>query len=168
MILKGKAHKYGSNVNTDEIIPARYLNTSDADELAKHCMEDIDKDFMKKMNKGDFIVAADNFGCGSSREHAPLAIKQAGISAVVAKSFARIFFRNSINIGFPILESAEAVDNIQTGDELEADLVSGEIKNITRNQVYHAQPFPEFMQEIIQRGGLLECIKTQIQKIRNK
>lgn len=162
MLLKGKAHKYGANINTDEIIPARYLNTSDAVELAKHCMEDLDKDFMKKMSKGDFIVATENFGCGSSREHAPLSIKQAGVSGVIAKSFARIFFRNSINIGLPILESAEAVDKIQSGDELAVNLVTGQIKNVTREQVYQAQPFPEFMQEIIQKGGLIESIKDKI------
>jgi 3-isopropylmalate/(R)-2-methylmalate dehydratase small subunit len=161
MILKGKAHKYGTNVNTDEIIPARYLNTSDPDELAKYCMEDIDKDFVKKVKPGDFIVAGDNFGCGSSREHAPVSIKHAGVSAVIAKSFARIFFRNSINIGLPILESVEASNSIKSGDKLEVDLVTGVIKNITKDEVYHAQAFPEFMQEIIRKGGLLECIKTK-------
>jgi 3-isopropylmalate/(R)-2-methylmalate dehydratase small subunit len=164
MILKGFAHKYGANINTDEIIPARYLNTSDHDELAKHCMEDLDKDFVKKLKPGDFIVATENFGCGSSREHAPVSIKRAGVSAVIAKSFARIFFRNSINIGLPILESAQAVDAIENGDELEADLSIGEIKNITKGQVYKAEPFPEFMKDIIQKGGLLESIKERINK----
>ncbi len=161
MILKGKTHKYGSNINTDEIIPARYLNTSDPAELAKHCMEDLDKEFMVKLRPGDFIVAENNFGCGSSREHAPIAIKFAGVSGIIANSFARIFFRNSINIGLPILESPDAVKGIQNGDEIEVDLAAGEIKNITRNQTYKAQPFPEFMQEIIRKGGLLEYIKSK-------
>ncbi|HBU68761.1 MAG TPA: 3-isopropylmalate dehydratase small subunit [Elusimicrobia bacterium] len=160
-MLKGKAHKYGSNINTDEIIPARYLNTSDPAELAKHCMEDLDQDFMKKAKPGDFIVAETNFGCGSSREHAPISIKVAGISAVIAKSFARIFFRNSINIGLPILESEEAVNAIKAGDELEVNLASGVIKNITRSEVYQAQAFPQFMQDIIKKGGLLEYIKSR-------
>jgi 3-isopropylmalate/(R)-2-methylmalate dehydratase small subunit len=162
--LKGRAHKYGSNINTDEIIPARYLNTSDAAELAKHCMEDLDKDFMKKLQAGDFIVAENNFGCGSSREHAPIAIKAAGVSAVIARSFARIFFRNAINIGLPILESDEAVEKIQTGDELEVDLAKGEIVNRTRAETYKAQPFPEFMQGIVREGGLIEYIKSRRQK----
>ncbi|MCX5781393.1 MAG: 3-isopropylmalate dehydratase small subunit [Elusimicrobia bacterium] len=162
MILKGKAHKYGSNVNTDEIIPARYLNSSDPAELAKHCMEDIDKDFIKKMEKGDFIIAENNFGCGSSREHAPISIKAAGVSAVIAKSFARIFFRNAINIGLPILEF-DSVEKIKSGDELEIDLGTGEIKNLTRNESYKTQLFPDFMQEIIKRGGLLEYIKNKSQ-----
>ena len=161
IILKGKVHKYGSNINTDEIIPARYLNSSDPAELAKHCMEDLDKDFVKKMRSGDFIVAENNFGCGSSREHAPVCIKYAGVSAVIAKSYARIFFRNSINIGLPILESAEAVEKIKSGDELEVNLSTGEIRNITRSEKYRAQLFPEFMQEIIRQGGLLEYIKSR-------
>jgi len=159
MILKGKVFKYGSNVNTDEIIPARYLNTSDPKELAKYCMEDIDKDFVKKVKQGDIIVADANFGCGSSREHAPIAIKAAGVSAVLAKSFARIFFRNSINIGLPILESTEAVDAISNGDTIEINLNEGIIKNITKKETYKAQPFPEFMQKIIKSGGLLGYIK---------
>jgi len=161
IILKGKAHKYGSNVNTDEIIPARYLNTSDSDELAGHCMEDIDEGFVKKVSPGDFIVAENNFGCGSSREHAPIAIKAAGLSGVIAKSYARIFFRNAINIGLPILESEEAVDKIRSGDVLEVNLARGEIKNVTRSEVYKAQAFPEFMQDIIRKGGLLEYIKSK-------
>jgi 3-isopropylmalate/(R)-2-methylmalate dehydratase small subunit len=164
MILKGNAHKYGSNINTDEIIPARYLNTSEHSELAKHCMEDLDKDFIKKLKAGDFIVAESNFGCGSSREHAPISIKAAGVSGVIAKSFARIFFRNAINIGLPILESDEAVAGIRTGDELEVDLTTGEIKNVTRSQVYKAQAFPPFMQEIVEKGGLMEYIKSRISK----
>src|SRR3989339_2221669 len=127
LILKGKAHKYGSNINTDEIIPARYLNTSDPAELAKHCMEDLDQDFMKKAKPGDFIVAEDNFGCGSSREHAPISIKVAGVSAVIANSFARIFFRNAINIGLPILECPQAVKGIRMGDKIEVDLAKGSI-----------------------------------------
>lgn len=159
MILKGQSHRYGSNINTDEIIPARYLNTSDPAELAKHCMEDLDKDFMKKMAAGDFIVAESNFGCGSSREHAPVSIKVAGVSAVIAKSYARIFFRNAINIGLPILECAEAVNRISQGDSLEVNLATGEIHNITKFETYKAQPFPPFMQEIIKKGGLLEYLK---------
>ncbi|MCL2144526.1 MAG: 3-isopropylmalate dehydratase small subunit [Endomicrobia bacterium] len=159
MILKGKVHKYGSNVNTDEIIPARYLNTTDPAILAKYCMEDIDKDFVKKVKRGDIIAAENNFGCGSSREHAPIAIKAAGISAVIANSFARIFFRNAINIGLPILESPEAVKAIKNGDEIEIDLNRGIIKNKTKKEEYRAQPFPEFMQKIIKAGGLLGYIK---------
>jgi 3-isopropylmalate/(R)-2-methylmalate dehydratase small subunit len=162
MLLKGRVHKYGSNINTDEIIPARYLNTSDAQELARHCMEDLDKDFVKKIHVGDFIVAETNFGCGSSREHAPLCIKAVGISAVIAKSYARIFFRNAINIGLPILESDEAVAKIKPGDELEVDLAEGAIRNKTRNEVYRAQKFPPFMQEIMRKGGLLEYLKDKI------
>jgi len=161
MVLKGKAHKYGSNVNTDEIIPARYLNTSEYKELAAHCMEDIDNDFIKNMKPGDFIVAENNFGCGSSREHAPISIKVAGVSAVIATSFARIFFRNAINIGLPILECEEAAKDISKGDELEVNLASGEIKNITKKRIYKAEPFPAFMQQIIKKGGLLEYLKNK-------
>lgn len=160
-LLKGKAHTYGSNVNTDEIIPARYLNMSEIDQLASHCLEDLDQDFMKKVQPGDVLVAGDNFGCGSSREHAPLAIRGAGISCVIARSFARIFYRNAINIGLPILESREAVDSIQTGDELAIDLASGEIKNLTQGKTFHAKPYPQFMLEIMQAGGLLNKIKKQ-------
>lgn len=163
-ILTGKAHKYGSNINTDEIIPARYLNTSDPNELAKHCLEDLDSNFVQKLNPGDFIVAGTNFGCGSSREHAPLCIKAAGVSGVIAKSFARIFFRNAINIGLPILESEVAVEDIKDGDLLEVDLSKGEIHNITRKKTYKAQPFPDFMQEIILKGGLLNYIKEKARK----
>ena len=161
MILKGYVHKYGANVNTDEIIPARYLNTSEPKELAKYCMEDIDKDFVKKVKKGDIIVADRNFGCGSSREHAPISIKAAGVSAVIAKSFARIFFRNAINIGLPILESADAVDSIEKGDKLEIDLINGIIKNLTKKQTYKAQPFPDFMQKLMKAGGLLPYIAKE-------
>lgn len=159
MILKGKVHKYGSNVNTDEIIPARYLNTTEPAVLAKYCMEDIDKDFVKKVNKGDIMIAENNFGCGSSREHAPIAIKAAGISAVIANSFARIFFRNSINIGLPILECPEAVKDIKNGDTIEINLNKGIIYNISKKKTYQSQPFPEFMQKIIKAGGLLGYIK---------
>ena len=159
IILKGAVHKYGSNVNTDEIIPARYLNSSEPAVLAKYCMEDIDKDFVKKVKKGDIIVAENNFGCGSSREHAPIAIKASGVSAVIANSFARIFFRNAINIGLPILESSEAVKAIKTGDTIEVNLNKGIIKNLTKNEIYKSQPFPEFMQKIIKAGGLLGYIK---------
>jgi 3-isopropylmalate/(R)-2-methylmalate dehydratase small subunit len=159
IILKGKVHKYSSNVNTDEIIPARYLNTTDPAVLAKYCMEDIDKDFVKNVKHGDIIVAENNFGCGSSREHAPISIKAAGVSAVIANSFARIFFRNSINIGLPILESEEAVKSIKNGDKIEINLNKGTIYNITKNKTYQSQPFPEFMQKIVKSGGLLGYIK---------
>ncbi len=156
MKLKGKVHKYGANVDTDAIIPARYLNLSEPEELAQHCMEDIDSEFLNKVKPGDIIVADTNFGCGSSREHAPLAIKAAGISCVIAKSFARIFFRNAINIGLPLLECTEAVDGTETGDILEVDLTTGEIRNITRNKTFIAKAYPEFMMQIINAGGLVE------------
>ncbi|MDR1951905.1 MAG: 3-isopropylmalate dehydratase small subunit [Elusimicrobiota bacterium] len=159
MKLKGKVHKYGSNVNTDEIIPARYLNLSDLETLAKYCMEDIDKDFVKRVKTGDIIVAQNNFGCGSSREHAPAVIKAVGVSAVIANSFARIFFRNAINIGLPILECPQAVEALSNGDEVEIDLDAGEIKNISKNEIYKTQKFPDFMQKIIKAGGLLGYIK---------
>jgi 3-isopropylmalate/(R)-2-methylmalate dehydratase small subunit len=159
IILKGAVHKYGANVNTDEIIPARYLNSSDPQVLAKYCMEDIDKDFVKKVKKGDIIAAGNNFGCGSSREHAPIAIKASGISAVIANSFARIFFRNAINIGLPILESPQAVKAVKNGDKIEINLNKGIIKNLTRKEEYQSRPFPEFMQKIIKAGGLLGYIK---------
>jgi 3-isopropylmalate/(R)-2-methylmalate dehydratase small subunit len=162
MILKGQVHKYGANVDTDVIIPARYLNVSDPLELAKHCMEDIDAQFIKTMKRGDIIVAGPNFGCGSSREHAPLAIKTAGVSCVIAKSFARIFFRNAINIGLPLLESAEAVDNTGDGDILEVDLSSGKIKNLTKGKTFAAKPYPEFMSELINAGGLVEYTKKRL------
>jgi 3-isopropylmalate/(R)-2-methylmalate dehydratase small subunit len=162
MILKGKTWKFGNNIDTDAIIPARYLNTSDPDELAKHIMEDADKDFPSKVSAGDLIVAESNFGCGSSREHAPIAIKAAGISGVVAKSFARIFYRNSFNIGLPIFESAEAVDKISEGDEIEVDADNGIIKNITKGEEYSAKPIPPFMQELISAGGLVEWTKKRM------
>ena len=162
MKLRGKVHKYGANVDTDAIIPARYLNTSNPDELAKHCMEDIDRHFLDKVSPEDFIVAETNFGCGSSREHAPVAIKAAGISAVIAKSFARIFFRNAINIGLPILECEEAVDETESGDILEVELASGEIRNLTKNKLFHAKPYPDFMLELISTGGLVEYTKRKL------
>jgi len=144
-MLKGKVHKYGADVNTDVIIPARYLNISEPAELARHCMEDIDPEFVASVKPGDIIVATTNFGCGSSREHAPLAIKASGISCVIAKSFARIFFRNAINIGLPLLESDEAVDNTEAGDILEVDLSTGKIKNLIRGLEFTAKPYPDFM-----------------------
>ena len=158
MIVKGKSHKYGNNVDTDVIIPARYLNTQSHEELAMHCMEDIDKDFVNKVNKGDIMVALDNFGCGSSREHAPIAIKASGISCVIANTFARIFYRNAINIGLPILECAEASRAISDGDEVEVDFDTGVIKNLTKNEEYKALPFPDFIKDIIDKGGLLKSI----------
>jgi len=158
---KGKAIKYGDNVDTDVIIPARYLNSSDPAELAKHCMEDIDKDFVNKVHKGDIIVADKNFGCGSSREHAPTAIKASGISCVIAETFARIFYRNSINIGLPIIECAEASKDINDGDELEIDFGSGVITNVTKNKTYQGQSFPEFMQRIIDAEGLVNYINNK-------
>lgn len=159
MKAQGSVLKYGDNIDTDVIIPARYLNTSDPAELAKHCMEDLDVDFLKKLKKGDIVVAEKNFGCGSSREHAPICIKAAGVSCVIAKSFARIFYRNAVNIGFPILECAEAVDDASTGDKLEVDFIEGKIKNLTLNKEYKAQPFPDFMIEIMKNDGLANCVK---------
>jgi 3-isopropylmalate dehydratase small subunit len=159
MIYKGRAWKFGKNFDTDAIIPARYLNTTDPAELASHLMEDIDPKFLEKIKPGDILVAEDNFGCGSSREHAPLAIKSAGLSCVVAKSFARIFYRNSFNMGLPIFESAAAVDGIRQGDELEADSESGEIKNLSTGQTFKIQPLPSFMQQLIEAGGLMNYIK---------
>ena len=167
MILKGQVHKYGANVDTDVIIPARYLNVSEPLELAKHCMEDIDPQFVKKMKKGDIIMADTNFGCGSSREHAPLAIKSAGVSCVIAKSFARIFFRNAINIGLPLLECAECVDKTKDGDTLEVDLSTGKIVNLTSGQVFTAKPYPEFMSELINAGGLVEYTRRRLTKIKS-
>jgi len=161
-MLKGKVHKYGADVNTDVIIPARYLNVSEPAELARHCMEDIDKNFVKKVKPGDIIVATTNFGCGSSREHAPLAIKAAGVSCVIAKTFARIFFRNAINIGLPLLECDEAVDNTEAGDILEVDLSRGRIKNLTRGMVFTAKPYPDFMAGLIAAGGLIEYTKKRL------
>lgn len=161
MNAKGTVFRYGDNVDTDVIIPARYLNTSNGKELATHCMEDIDMNFIKEVKEGDLIVADKNFGCGSSREHAPLAIKEAGISCVIARTFARIFYRNAINIGLPILECEAAADGIEKGDQVEVDFDSGLITNLTKGETYQAQPFPPFMQEIIKQGGLVNKIKTQ-------
>ena len=160
MKAKGFVHKYGDNVDTDVIIPARYLNTANHKELAAHCMEDIDKDFVSKVKSGDIMVGGDNFGCGSSREHAPIAIKESGISCVIASSFARIFYRNSINIGLAILECDEASKKINAGDEVEVDFDNGIIKNITKNESYKAEPFPEFIKNIINSNGLLNSIKN--------
>lgn len=164
MKFQGKTIKYGDNVDTDVIIPARYLNTIDKKELASHCMEDIDKDFVKKVQAGDIMVAGYNFGCGSSREHAPIAIKESGISLVIARSFARIFYRNSINIGLAILECSEAVDGISEGDLVEVDLDNGVIYNKTTGKSFKTQPFPEFIQNIISNGGLVESIKAGVIK----
>ena len=161
MNAKGFVHKYGDNVDTDVIIPARYLNTSDHKELASHCMEDIDKDFVKKFKEGDIIVGGANFGCGSSREHAPIAIKNSGVSCVIAKTFARIFFRNSINIGLAILECPEASENIADGDEVSVDFDTGIITNLTKKQTYQAEPFPDFVKEIIKADGLMNSLRKR-------
>jgi 3-isopropylmalate/(R)-2-methylmalate dehydratase small subunit len=161
MQVKGKAIKYGDNIDTDVIIPARYLNISDTKELAAHCMEDIDTDFVKKVEKGDIMVGGSNFGCGSSREHAPVVIKESGISCVIAKTFARIFFRNAINIGLPILECEEASERIADSDIIAVNFDTGVIQNVTKNESYQAQPFPPFIQEIIAEGGLLKSIRKK-------
>ena len=161
-MLKGKVHKYGANVDTDVIIPARYLNLSEPDELARHCMEDIDPEFISRVEPGDIMMATTNFGCGSSREHAPLAIKAAGISCIIAKSFARIFFRNAINIGLPLLECDEAVDNTNAGDILEVDLAAGRVNNLTKGQEFTAKPYPDFMAELISAGGLIEHTRQRL------
>jgi 3-isopropylmalate/(R)-2-methylmalate dehydratase small subunit len=161
MLIKGKVWKFGNDIDTDAIIPARYLNTSDPAELAKHCMEDADKDFSKKVAKGDIIVAGKNFGCGSSREHAPVAIKAAGVACVIAKDFARIFYRNSFNIGLPILESEEASVDIAQGDTVEVDVDNGVIKNVTKNKQYKVKPIPPFMQELVEAGGLLKYARAK-------
>ena len=158
MNANGTVHKYGDNVDTDVIIPARYLNTADHKELASHCMEDIDKGFVKKVKDGDIIVGGYNFGCGSSREHAPIAIKAAGISCVIAKTFARIFYRNAINIGLAILECPEASEKISDGDQVSVDFDTGVITNQTKNETYQAEPFPDFIKEIIRSGGLLKSL----------
>ena len=164
MELKGKVHQFGDDVNTDEIIPARYLNTSDPMELAKHAMEDADPEFVNKMQPGDFIVAGKNFGCGSSREHAPIALKAAGLAGVIAGSFARIFYRNAFNMGLPILECPEAADAVATGDQLEVDLDTGRVTNLTRGQTYHAQPIPPFMQQLLEAGGLIPYVQQQLKQ----
>ena len=160
----GHVFKYGDNVDTDVIIPARYLNATQGDELAKHCMEDIDKEFVNQVQKGDIIVANKNFGCGSSREHAPIAIKAAGVSCVIAETFARIFYRNAINIGLPIIECPEASRGIEDGDQVEVDFDSGVIYNRTRGTEFQGQAFPEFMQNIIQAGGLINYINAKTEK----
>ena len=162
----GFVYKYGDNVDTDVIIPARYLNTSDEAELAKHCMEDIDKDFVNKVHKGDIIVARKNFGCGSSREHAPLAIKSSGVSVVIADTFARIFYRNAINIGLPIIESPQAAAEINEGDDVKVDFDTGIITDITTGKTYKGQAFPEFMQNIINAGGLINYVNNNNKKDR--
>ena len=159
MKFQGKSIKYGDNGDTDVIIPARYLNTIDKKELASHCMEDIDRDFVKRVKAGDIMVAGNNFGCGSSREHAPIAIKESGISLVIAKSFARIFYRNAINIGLAIIEYPEAAEAIAEGHEVEADLDGGVITDKTTGKTFATQPFPDFIQNIITAGGLVEAIK---------
>ena len=161
-MLKGKVRKYGANVDTDAIIPARYLNVSEPSELARHCMADIDAEFVNGVRTGDIIVATTNFGCGSSREHAPLAIKASGISCVIAGSFARIFFRNAINIGLPLLECEEAPDNIEGGNTVEVDLSTGKIKNLTNEMEFTAKHYPEFMAELISAGGLIEHTKKRL------
>jgi len=162
MEIQGRTWKFGADVDTDAIIPARYLNTSDPTELAKHCMEDADPEFPNKVQEGDIIVADKNFGCGSSREHAPICIKAAGVSCVIAKSFARIFYRNAINIGLPIFESVEAGERIQEGDEVKVDVNTGIITNITRNEQYQATPFPPFMQQLINAGGLINYVREKV------
>ena len=162
MKAKGKVFKYGDNIDTDVIIPARHLSTADPEELKKHCMEDIDKYFIKSVKPGDIMVAQKNFGCGSSREHAPIAIKASGISCVIAESFARIFYRNSFNIGLPIIESAEASKGIEAGDQVEIDFESGQIMNITKGETYKAQSYPEFIQKIIQKDGLVNYIQEKM------
>jgi 3-isopropylmalate/(R)-2-methylmalate dehydratase small subunit len=164
LIIKGKAHKYGRDVDTDVIIPARYLSTSDPLELAKHCLEDLDPSFVRDVRPGDIIVAEENFGCGSSREHAPIAIKAAGISCVIAKSFARIFYRNAINIGLPILESPGAVDGIGSGDEIKVDTGKGEITDLSTGKIFRSAPFPHFIEEIIEKGGLINYVKERVGK----
>ena len=161
MVYKGRSHKFGTDINTDDIIAAKYLNTTDKLELASHCMEHIDKDFMKKVKPGDVMVAGRNFGCGSSREHAPIAIKAAGISCVIAESFARIFFRNSINIGLPIMESKEAADRIRAKDIVKVDTKAGVIKNLTRKESYKIEKYPTFMQKIFASGGLIASLKKK-------
>ncbi len=161
-MLKGTVHKYGADFDTDAIIPGHYLNLTTDEELAGHCMEDADPDFSTRVRPGDIVVATTNFGCGSSREHAPMALKGVGIACVIAKSFARIFFRNAINIGLPLLESADAVDNTEAGDVLEVDLAFGTIKNLTRGKTFTAAAYPEFMAELISAGGLIEYTRQRL------
>jgi 3-isopropylmalate/(R)-2-methylmalate dehydratase small subunit len=161
-MLKGKVVKYGDNVDTDVIIPARYLNTSDPKELAAHCMEDLDKSFPERVKAGDIMVAGKNFGCGSSREHAPISIKASGISCIIAETFARIFYRNAINIGLPIMECPEAAKDIEDGDDVSIDVNTGVVTNVTKGKTYTAEPFPGFMQEIINADGLINYIKKEV------
>ena len=164
-MINGRVFKYGDNVDTDVIIPARYLNISDRAELASHCMEDIDGEFIKKVNSGDLIVAGKNFGCGSSREHAPLVIKLSGIKCIIAETFARIFYRNAVNIGLPILECPKAARDIENGDKIEVDLTSGIITNVTKGHTYQAESFPEFMQDIIEAEGLVNYVKGKVESL---
>lgn len=161
-VLRGRVHRYGDNVNTDVIIPARYLTTSDVAELASHCMEDLDAEFVNRMRPGDMIVGGENFGCGSSREHAPVAIKGAGVSCVIAAGFARIFFRNAVNVGLPVLVCPEAAAEAEAGDEVEVDLAEGRVTNATRGRAYQADPFPEFLREIIAAGGLTAYTRRRL------
>ncbi len=162
MVLRGRIWKYGDNVNTDVLIPARYLNLSTAEELAPHCLEDLDATFAGRVQPGDVVVAGEDFGCGSSREHAPLALKGAGVSCVVARSFARIFYRNAINVGLPILECPEAVDGAEGGQQLEIDLETGQVRNLTTGEVYQAEPYPRFLMKIIQAGGLVPYTRERL------
>ena len=164
MVIKGKVLKYGDNINTDEIIPARYLDTTDSKELAEHCMEGIDENFLNKVKHGKILITGRNFGCGSSREHAPLALKEAGVSCIIARSFARIFFRNAINIALPIVESEEAVMKTEEGDEIEIDIVGGKIRNLTKGECYSLVPFPPFLEQLISKGGLEEYVKDKMRK----
>ena len=164
MKLRGKVHKYGANVDTDAIIPARYLNLSKPADLAKHCMEDIDIEFASRVEHGDIVVASTNFGCGSSREHAPLALKACGISCIIAQSFARIFFRNSINIGLPLIECDEAARSAASGQMLEVELATSEIKNLTTGEIFTARPYPGFLLELIQAGGLIEQTRKKLKR----
>lgn len=165
MRFEGIAHRYGRDIDTDVIIPARYLNTSDPDELGKHCLEDLDAGFVAKVDPGDILVADENFGCGSSREHAPISIKAAGVSVVIAKSFARIFYRNAINTGLPIMEAPDAVDGIKAGDRVAVDADIGSIRNLTTSQSWQAQPFPPFVRDIVEKGGLVERAKAQLKGV---
>ena len=164
MVLRGHVHCYGDHIDTDVIIAARYLNTTDPVELAKYCMEDAGDNFVQRVQPGDFIVAGENFGCGSSREHAPISIKAAGVAAVVAKSFARIFYRNAINVGLPILESPDAAADARPGDELEVDLATGTIRNLTQGKSYQTEPFPDFLRDIIDAGGLVNYVEAQTKR----
>jgi 3-isopropylmalate/(R)-2-methylmalate dehydratase small subunit len=163
-MIKGNVIKYGNNVDTDVIIPARYLNSSDPKELAAHCMEDLDKTFLNRVQPGDIVAAGRNFGCGSSREHAPIALKASGISCIIAETFARIFFRNSVNIGLPILECPEAAQDIADGDQVSVDVSTGRIENLTTGKTYQAAPFPEFMQEIMKADGLINYVRERMNR----